>query len=108
MREFEFENVGKRLPYTIPEGFIAEAKSRAKQRAGESHAYSRRAWVIVGRVAAAAAVVLAICGAAIWVERAFSPEQQYERLLAELSSDVLWEYACEYAADVESLEFYQE
>lgn len=93
MKEFDFDSVGKRLPYNVPEGFFEGAKSKARaigtkrERVGISLFY---------QIAVAAAVVLAICGAAICLEEFNSPESKYERMLADVSSDVLWEYACEY------------
>ena len=99
MREFDFDSVGKRMPYSAPEGFIPKAKSRATMALSEIGAPRHSVWSVVGRVAVAASVAVAVCGVAIWIERYSSPERQYDRLLAKLSSDVLWEYECECEAD---------
>ena len=93
MKEVDFDSVGKRLPYSIPEGFIESAKSRALTISARDKRSGMR---ILYRVAIAAAVVLAVCGAAVWLEGYTSPESRYERMLADVSSEVLWEYACEY------------
>ena len=99
MREFDFDNIGKRMPYSLPEGFIEEAKSRAK--AASMSPKSSTKMPIVARLAIAASVVVAVCGAAMWLGDFYSPEKRYDRLLANLSSDVLWEFACEYDVDAD-------
>lgn len=103
MREFDFDNVGKRMPYRLPEGFVEGAKSRAK--AASVGAPTSRKMPLVVRLAIAASVVVAICSAAMWLGDFYSPEKRYDRLLSDLSSDVLWEFACEYDTDLETLDF---
>ena len=93
MKEFDFDSVGKRMPYALPEGFFEQAKREAVTIATRGEQQRRPLFF---KVAIAAAVVLAVCGAAVWFENFNSPENRYERMLAELSSEVLWEYACEY------------
>ena len=102
MREFEFNDVGKRMPYSLPEGFLEEAKSRAK--AASVSTQSSKRMPIVARLAIAASVVVVICGAAMWLGDFYSPEKRYDRLLSDLSSEVLWEFACEYDTDIEDFE----
>ena len=103
MKEFNFDNVGKRLPYSVPEQFFEGAKRRALS-ATTAVEKDRRG--IFYRVAIAAAVVVAVCGTAVWLEVYRSPERQYDRLLAQTSTDVLWEYTCEYEMDTENDIFY--
>ena len=93
MKEFDFDNVGKRLPYNVPEGFFEDAKLKA---CALDTKHNKMGMNLFFKIALAATVVLAICGAAVWFERFNSPESQYDRMLADLSSEVLWEYACEY------------
>lgn len=100
MKEFDFKSVGKRMPYSLPEGFLEKAKREALAAAAERNRTHSRP--VLYRVAIAAAVVLAVCGAAVWFEDFNSPESRYERMLADLSSEVLWEYACEYDSVAES------
>ena len=104
MREFDFDSVGKRLPYSVPEGFIERAKVQAVDVAMVG-VHPRRQ-MLPRVVMAAAAVVVAVCGTALWLVERNSPERRYERLLAQTSTEVLWEYACEYDVDTESDMFY--
>lgn len=103
MKEFDFNSVGKRLPYSVPEEFFSQAKAQAK-----ANAVTAKREVgyrpIIYKVAIAAATLLTICGAAMWVEQYNSPEKQYERLLSEVPSDMLWEYVCEYDTDIENID----
>ncbi len=100
---FDFQDVGQRMPYTTPEKFFQRAKARAK---GITHNRGRTCIHIIYKVAVAAAAVVAACGVALWFEDYLSPERQYERLLAQTSTEVLWEYACECDIDAESEIFY--
>ena len=103
MKDFDFSNVGKRLPYSVPEEFFSQAKAQAKANV----TCTKRAigyGPIIYKVALAAATLLAICGAAVWLEVYTSPENQYERLLSEVSSDMLWEYVSEYDTDIENID----
>lgn len=101
MKEFDFNSVGKRLPYSVPEGFFAQAKVQAKS-ASVKRVVGHN--TIIYKVALAAATLLAICGAAVWFEAYNSPENQYKRLLSEVSSDMLWEYVSEYDTDIENID----
>ena len=101
MKEFDFNSVGKRLPYSVPEGFFAQAKAQAKSASAKRVVGHN---TIIYKVALAAATLLAICGAAVWLEVYTSPENQYERLLSEVSSDLLWEYVSEYDTDIENID----
>lgn len=109
MKEFDFNNVGKRMPYRVPEGFFEQAKQRAKSIGEAGGSMRSNMGRMVARVAVAAAVGLAVCGTALWLEDFASPESRYERMLAEVSTDVLWEYSYDYDAEigiVEGDEFY--
>ena len=104
MKEFDFNSVGKRMPYSVPEEFFEVAKAQAKDRAIRG---SRVFRPIIYKVAiAAVAAVLAVCGATVCFELYNSPDRQYERLLAEISTDVLWDYACEYNIDIDNEDIY--
>ena len=106
MKEFDFDSVGKRLPYATPEGFFERAKMQAKSLDAGAQGLHRRRTFIVTRVEIAAAVVLAVCGAAWWAWDYNSLENRYERMLAECSTDVLWEFAYEYDSDSDKTYFY--
>lgn len=104
MKEFDFDSVGKRMPYNVPEGFFEQTKAKARN-VGAGKPFRSREVLYRVAVAVVAAVVV-ICGVAVWLDDFYSPKKQYQRLLAEVSSDVLWEYACEYDTDVSSENLY--
>ncbi len=105
MKEFDFDNVGKRMPYSVPEEFFEKAKMDAKSAAVGVRGFRHGANKLVVRLAVAATVALAVCGAAFMLEDFNSPTSRYERMLADVSTDVLIEYAYDY--DTES-EIYEE
>ena len=107
MKEFDFENVGKRMPYSVPEGFFESAKQRACEIATSQPRASHRGFapMFFARVAIAATVVLAVCGAAWWSIDYNSLERRHERLLAEISTELLMELVSEYAPSVDELEY---
>ena len=103
MKDFDFSNVGKRLPYSVPEEFFSQAKAQAKANV----TCTKRAigyGPIIYKVAIAASMLLAICGATMWFEQYKSPKKQYERLLSEVPSETLWEYVCVYDTDIENID----
>ena len=107
MKEFDFENVGKRMPYSVPEGFFEEAKQRAVAIALPTQSAVRHGFApMFSRVAIAATVVLAVCGAAWWSIDYNSLERRHERLLAEISTDLLMELVSECDVEVEDVEYY--
>ena len=107
MKEFDFENVGKRMPYSVPEGFFEEAKRRAGEIAISAQGGVHRGFApIFGRVAIAATVALALCGAAWWTVDYNSLERRHERLLADISTDLLMELVSEYDPTADESEYY--
>ena len=107
MKEFDFENVGKRMPYSVPEGFFEGAKQRAKAIASSSQDAVHHGFTpIFSRVAIAAAVALAIFGAAWWSYDYNSLERRHERLLADISTDLLMELVSEYDPIADEVEYY--
>ena len=107
MKEFDFENVGQRIPYGVPEGFFEGAKQRAKAIASSSQDAVYNGFApIFSRVAIAAAVALAIFGAAWWSYDYNSLERRHERLLADISTDLLMELVSECDVEVEDVEYY--
>ncbi len=102
MKEFDFNNVGRRMPYDVPEGFFESAKLKAKNLRTERSRSGRVTSPIAIWVTAAAAAILAVCGVALWLEDFNSPESRYERMLADVSTDVLWEYAYNHDVEIET------
>jgi hypothetical protein len=103
MKEFDFKSVGKRMPYNVPEGFFDVAKEQAKCVALAGAGAKRPA---IYKYAVAVAAVVMACGVVLWLDDYLSPQRQYDRLLAEVSTEVLWDYTCEYSIDNESDIFY--
>ncbi len=101
MKKFDFEDVGKRMPYSVPEGFFERSK---RQTLCATTEYRRPVNKSL-RWAVAVAVVAMVCCAAWWSMEYNSPEKRYERMLAESSSDILWKFAGEYDSDIEREEF---
>ena len=105
-KEFDFSNTGKRMPYRMPEGYLADMEKTVMERVHHAPAYGRHTAVhplFRNIVAAAAAVtLLAVCHATMQprhmegyndVERAFDKlsydDQQF--MLDTYDSDVFAE-----------------
>ena len=105
MKDFDFDNIGKQMPYRVPAGFFDEAKQRAVSVCGE-HAVTGRK-VILRRTAAIVSAAAVLIGAAIVGIRlldarhtAVDPEQYYASLLSEVSDDTLEELAGNYMEEI--------
>lgn len=105
MKDFDFDNIGKRMPYHVPEGFFDEAKRRAITVCDENAVAGRT--VILRRTAAIISAAAVLVGAAIVGIRlldarhtAVDPEQYYVSLLSEVSDDTLEDLAGNYMEEI--------
>lgn len=56
-RDFDFDDIGKKTPYRVPEGFFDEMQRNIRKRTYGTHSTSRRLWITLSAGVAAAAVV---------------------------------------------------
>lgn len=105
MKKFDFDNVGKRMPYNVPDGFFDEARKRACAITGDGR-QARKPQVLrrAAAIAAAAAVIIgaAVIGLHLRGERpaAADPQQLYLSLLADASDDILEEMGANYMEEI--------
>ena len=99
MKEFkEIDNIGKRLPYTTPEGFFegqrATIVARVADRTHKSHTL-RRGTVVLWAAAVAASVVIAAVVATI-------PDRtpSFDQMLAQLTDEQCNSLVASYTHDV--------
>lgn len=94
---FEFENVGKRMPYDVPEGFMDEAKRQACELAARQPEKKASFVMTYMRPMVAAASIAILAGIGLWA--AFRPDEsqrlmnRYENLLAAADYDTAAEFA---------------
>ena len=100
-KEFDFSQVGKRMPYTVPEGFMDEARREARAIAQQRRKPSFRA-VFARSVAVAAAVAVIVGG--LWIglrpDRNERLLRQYDELLAMADIEDLEDLAAYYDDDL--------
>lgn len=101
MKDFEFNDVGKRLPYSVSEDFFDNARRNAKA-VGMRPARSRNHLV---RMSLAATVALfAICTfIGVYANKKRTLMFRYEQLLERATDDELADMASGYAADFEEI-----
>lgn len=100
MKEFkEIDNIGKRLPYTTPEGFFegqrATIMARVADRTHKSHTL-RRGTVALWAAAVAASVVIAI----VATLPARTSENSFDQMLAQLTDEQCNSLVASYTHDV--------
>ena len=88
MKEFDFTQAGKKMPYTVPDGFFDEAKRQALETAARTRQQRRPVFasVTVRRIAVAASIAAIAAGAWFGLrpaeESTDSLMARYEQLLA--------------------------
>lgn len=102
MNDFEFNDVGKRLPYSVSEDFFDNARRNAKA-VGMKPARSRNHLLRVS-LAAATVAVFAICTfIGVYASKKRVLMFRYEQLLERASDEELADMASGYAADFEEI-----
>lgn len=102
MKDFEFNDVGKRLPYSVSEDFFDNARRNAKA-VGMRPARSRNHILRVSLVTATVAV-LAICTfIGVYANKKRTLMFRYEQLLERATDEELADLASGYAADFEEI-----
>ena len=77
--KFDFDQVGRRMPYTVPDGAFAAMEAEVMNRVHRQQSVRRRMWWYS---AAAAAVVAVIAIGAVLLRPAPQPEASFESVLA--------------------------
>lgn len=98
MKGFDFNEVGKRLPYSVPEGFFDEARRNAKA-VGMKPQASRNNAVLYWSFAAAAVAVLVVSSfLGVFTGSEQILMHRYDTLLAKASTEEVVDIAAGYAA----------
>lgn len=106
MNDLRFDDMGKKMPYTVPEGFFDEAKRRARGIASaERRTSPLRAiagWAVAASIAAAAVgTALYMAGARPDEQFAATAEARYADLLTSASTETLYEISANYMEETQ-------
>ena len=106
MKEFNFSEVGKRMPYEVPEGFFNEARRKASEIAVE-HRTGANVWVRRSMTTAAA---IALVSASLFGVYASKNKLtiKFEQFISQAEDETLEDMAAGYAADYQDItEYYK-
>ena len=98
MKGFDFNEVGKRLPYSVPEGFFDEARRNAKAVGMKPQASRTKAVLYWSFAAATVAVLLVSSIVGMFSDKDKVLMYRYETLLAKASTEEVVDIAAGYAA----------
>ncbi len=105
MKEFDFNEAGRRMPYSVPEGFFDEAKHNAYAAIADS-ATRNRPQIMRSTMAIASAATVFIGATVLGIhisrdrQTETDPQQQYCLLLTEVSDDTVEEISANYMEDI--------
>lgn len=102
MKDFEFNDVGKRLPYSVSEDFFDNARRNAKA-VGMKPARSRNHLLRVSLVTATVAVFAICTFIGVYANKKRTLMFRYEQLLERATDEELADLASGYAADFEEI-----
>ena len=57
-KDFDFDDIGKRTPYRVPEGFFEEMQCNVRKHTYGNHQRKRRVWTIISTSIAVAAMLI--------------------------------------------------
>ncbi|MBP3483071.1 MAG: hypothetical protein J6K28_06745 [Alistipes sp.] len=108
MKEFDFNEVGRRMPYSVPEGFFEKAEQNAYAAIADGTARHRPR--IMRSTMAIASAATVFIGATVLGIHTFrdrqtvtDPQQQYCLLLTEVSDNTVEEISANYMEDYNDL-----
>lgn len=102
MKDFEFNDVGKRLPYSVSEDFFDNARRNAKA-VGMKPARSRNHLVRVSLVTATVAMFAICTFIGVYANKKRTLMFRYEQLLERATDEELVDMAAGYALDFEEI-----
>lgn len=102
MKDFEFNDVGKRLPYSVSEDFFDNARRNAKA-VGMRPARSRNHLLRVSLATATVAVFVICTFIGVYANKKRTLMFRYEQLLERATDEELADLASGYAADFEEI-----
>lgn len=102
MKDFEFNDVGKRLPYSVSEDFFDNARRNAKA-VGMKPARSMNHLLHVSLVTATVAVFAICTFIGVYANKKRTLMFRYEQLLERATDEELADLASGYAADFEEI-----
>lgn len=108
MKEFDFNEVGRRMPYSVPEGFFEKAKHTATDAAAAKRPSGAKR-IVRWSLATAAAITLAVSSFIGVYAGRNKLALQYGQLLAQADIETVEDMAAGYAADYEEItEYYDD
>ncbi len=102
MKDFEFDDVGKRLPYSVPENFFDNSRRTAKA-LGMRPMQSRNHLVRMSLAAATAALFVVCTFIGVYAGKKRILMFRYEQLLERATDEELSDMASGYAKDFEEI-----
>lgn len=101
MKEFDFKDVGKRMPYSVPEGFFDEARRTAAEIAVERRT-GANVWVRRSLTTAAAIALITASFVGVYATRN-KLTIKFDQFITQAADETLEEMAAGYAADFEEI-----
>lgn len=102
MKNFEFDDVGRRLPYSVPESFFDNARRKAKA-VGMQPVRSRGSFGRMSLVAATLALLVLCSFIGVYANKKRVLMFRYEQLLERVTDEELAGMASGYAEDFEEI-----